>query len=32
VKEMGDERRKLEKKEKKCADHVREKCETKFGE
>jgi hypothetical protein len=34
VKEMRDERRKWEKKkkEKKYADHVREKCETKFGE
>jgi hypothetical protein len=32
VREMGDGRRKREKKEKKCADHVREKGETKFGE
>jgi hypothetical protein len=27
---MGEENER--KKEKKCADHVREKCETKFGE
>jgi hypothetical protein len=29
---MGDGRRKWEKKGKKCANHVREKGETKFGE
>jgi hypothetical protein len=28
---MGDGRRKSEKKGKKCANHVRDKCETKFG-
>jgi hypothetical protein len=30
VREMGDGRRKWEKKEKKCANHVREKGETKL--
>jgi hypothetical protein len=30
VREIGDERRKWEKKRKKCADHVREKGETKL--
>jgi hypothetical protein len=32
VREMGDGIRKWEKKWKKCADYVREKGETKFGE
>jgi hypothetical protein len=30
--ERKNEKKKKKKKKKKCANHVREKCETKFGE